>query len=123
MLLITISVFCLLVGRDYVGDWLIGPLQMIGSRSYTLKESEQGYHQLLDGLDNFNQLTVNAMEAKAWGLIQGGSGVFEVPPTYNDTAVVFDSMFFNNYGTRSMEGDFQSWNWMAPFKIGMFMFR
>jgi len=38
------------VGRDLVGDWLVGPLQY-PTATYTLKDAQAGYENLLSELD------------------------------------------------------------------------
>ena len=74
---------------------------------------------MIDDLENLNDNVIRALEAKAWGVISGGAGFFEIQPTYNDSLVVMDSLFFNNYGIRTFDGvEFVSWNWAAPFRIG-----
>lgn len=62
----------------------------------------------------------NAFDAKAYGFLNGGAAVFEAAPTYGLDAKIWDSVFFNNYGVRSVcpRTDFVSWNWAAPFKLG-----
>merc|ERR1712100_71011 len=44
----------------------------------------------------------------------------EVMPFYPDDQRVWSSVFFNNYGVRSMHEDagVVSWNWGAPFLLG-----
>lgn len=46
--------------------------------------------------------------------------MFEAAPTYGLDAKIWDSVFFNNYGVRSIDSQagFVSWNWAAPFKLG-----
>ena len=106
--------------RNVVGDWLIGPLQYVAAAEYTLVDAQRGYERLLDDLDHLGESVQRAVDAKAYGLYRGGAAVFEVLPTYGDDSKVFDSIFFNNYGVRTVrpESGFRSWNWGAPFKLG-----
>lgn len=106
--------------RNLVGDWLIGPLQHVPKGEYTLEDAQRGYERLLDDLDNLGESVRRAFDAKAYGLYNGGAAVFEVPPTYGDDSRIFDGIFFNNYGVRTVrpESGFFSWNWAAPFKLG-----
>jgi hypothetical protein len=106
--------------RNLVGDWLVGPLQHVPRGEYTLEDAQRGYEQLLDDLDNLGVSVQRAFDAKAYGLYNGGAAVFEALPTYGDDARIFGSIFFNNYGVRTVhpESGFFSWNWAAPFKLG-----
>jgi hypothetical protein len=106
--------------RNLVGDWLIGPLQYVPAGPYTLEDAQRGYERLLDDLDNLGESVRRALEAKAYGVYRGGAAVFEVLPTYGDDSRVFDGIFFNNYGVRTVrhESGCRSWNWAAPFKLG-----
>ena len=62
-----------------------------------------------------------SFEAKAYGVLNGGAAAFEAPPTFGDDLMLLDSVFFNNYGTRTVHEDAQcvGWNWGAPFKLGV----
>jgi hypothetical protein len=109
--------------RNFVGDWLVGPLQypeQIGSRQYTLHDAMLGYRSLLDELDNVGEPVKRAFWAKAYGLYTQGSALFQAPVTFADDSRIADSVFFNNYGVRSVhpDADFVSWNWGAPFGLG-----
>jgi len=108
-------------GRSLVGDWLIGPSQPVGSR-YELADAQKGYEELYTELKDVGPATRSAFWAKAYGLVNSGAALFELLPTYNDTSHVCDrSIFMNNYGVRTMpEGSpFHSWNWNAPFWLGV----
>jgi hypothetical protein len=106
--------------RSAVGDWLIGPLQHVPGERYTLEDAQRGYERLVRDLDVMGDDVRRAFDAKAYGLLNGGAAVFELPPTYGLDAQIWDSIFFNNYGVRSVcrQADFVSWNWSAPFKLG-----
>jgi hypothetical protein len=106
--------------RSAVGDWLIGPLQRVSEERYTLEDAQRGYERLVRDLDVMGEDIRCAFDAKAYGLLNGGAAVFELPPTYGLDAKIWDSVFFNNYGVRSVcrQADFVSWNWSAPFKLG-----
>ncbi len=106
--------------RNLVGDWLVGPLQRIPKSGYSLEDAQRGYEQLVCELDSAGEGVRRAFHAKAYGLINGGAAVFEAVPTYGLDAKIWDSVFFNNYGVRSVaaESGFVCWNWSAPFKLG-----
>jgi hypothetical protein len=106
--------------RNAVGDWLVGPLQHVARERYTLEDAQRGYERLVGDLDVMAEDVRRAFDAKAYGLLNGGAAVFEVPPTYGLDAKIWDSIFFNNYGIRSVcrQAGFISWNWSAPFKLG-----
>jgi hypothetical protein len=106
--------------RNAVGDWLVGPLQHVPKQRYTLEDAQRGYERLVRDLDVMGEDVRRAFDAKAYGLLNGGAAVFEVLPTYGLDAKIWDSIFFNNYGIRSVcrQAGFVSWNWSAPFKLG-----
>jgi hypothetical protein len=81
---------------------------------------QRGYELLVGDLDTLGQEVRRAFDAKAYGFLNGGAAVFEAVPTYGRDAKIWDSVFFNNYGVRSVcpEAGFVSWNWAAPFKLG-----
>ena len=104
--------------RKLVGDWLIGPVQRIPRDEYTLQDAQRGYERLVRELDSLGEDVRRAFDAKAYGL-STEAGRFEALPTYGLDARTWDSIFFNNYGVRSVwpEAGFISWNWLAPFKL------
>ncbi|HTW65637.1 MAG TPA: SRPBCC family protein, partial [Bryobacteraceae bacterium] len=104
--------------RNLVGDWLIGPIQRIPRDRYTLQDAQLGYQRLVHDLDNLGEDARRAFDAKAYGL-STEAGRFEALPTYGLDARTWDSIFFNNYGPRSVcpEAGCISWNWLAPFKL------
>jgi hypothetical protein len=108
------------VERNIVGDWLVGPVQHVPRERYTLEDAQRGYERLVRDLDALDEQVQRAFDAKAYGLLNGGAAVFEALPTYGLDAKIWDSVFFNNYGVRSIcpEAGFVSWNWAAPFKLG-----
>ncbi len=103
-----------------IGDWLVGRLQYIPEDGYTLEDAQRGYERIVRELDGMGEDVRRAFEAKAYGFINGGAAVFALPPTYGLDAKVWDSVFFNNYGVRSVcpQAGLVSWNWSAPFKLG-----
>ncbi len=105
--------------RNLVGDWLVGPVQRIPRDRYTLEEAQRGYERLVRDLDTMGEDVCRAFDAKAYG-VTTEAGLFEALPTYGLDARTWDSIFFNNYGVRSVrpEAGFVSWNWVAPFKLG-----
>ena len=109
--------------RNLVGDWLVGPFERVRARpggAYTLADAQLGYERLLADLESLGGSVGRALEAKAYGLLNGGAAAFEAPPTYGDDFTIFSSIFFNNYGRREIHPDAGcvGWNWGAPFKLG-----
>lgn len=104
--------------RNLVGDWLIGPVQRIPKDRYTIEDAQRGYDRLIRDLDDLEEEVRNAFDAKAYG-ITTEAGLFEALPIYGLDARTWDSIFFNNYGVRSVcpEAGCVSWNWVAPFKL------
>ena len=110
-----------LPARNLVGDWLIGPLQRVPHGvEYTLDAAQDKYGQLLAELEALSGGVARAAEARAYGVVTGGAAMCEVMPFYPDDQRVWSSVFFNNYGLRSMHPDagVLSWNWGAPFQLG-----
>ncbi len=105
--------------RNLVGDWLVGSIQRISKDRYSLEDAQYGYEQLVRDLESLGEHVRRAFDAKAYGFLNGGAAVFEALPTYGLDARIWDSVFFNNYGVRSIvsESGFVSWNWAAPFKL------
>jgi hypothetical protein len=106
--------------RNIIGDWLVGPVQRVPRDRYTLEDAQRGYERLVRDLDTLGEEVRRTFDAKAYGFLNGGAAVFEAAPTYGLPAKIWDSVFFNNYGVRSVcpEAGFVSWNWAAPFKMG-----
>jgi hypothetical protein len=106
--------------RDWVGDWLFGPLQVV-EQPYTLEAANEGYHQLMSDIDNMSGQVAEAFEAKAYGLQNAGASGFEFIPPYGlPTRMLSSAIFFNNYGQRTIvpEAEVVHWNWAAPFDLG-----
>ena len=108
--------------RNLVGDWLVGPLQRI-DESYDIKQSQKEYESLLDQLNNprVDSEVSKSLMAKAYGGVQSGAASFEPWATYPyDAALMQDTLFFNNYGKRTIPDDLGvvSWNWCAPMHLG-----
>ena len=82
--------------------------------------TRRSYERLVRDLDTLGEEVRRAFDAKAYGLLNGGAAVFEVAPTYGLDAMIWDSVFFNNYGVRSVcpQAGLVSWNCAAPFKLG-----
>lgn len=107
--------------RDFVGEWLVGPLQYVPSGEYTIEDAHASYENLQDELREIGPRTQDSFMAKAYGIINCGAALFEMLPTYNDGMGVFDRcLFMNNYGVRTIpeESHFLAWNWNAPFWFG-----
>src|SRR5262249_48897202 len=105
--------------RNVVGDWLIGLLQPLARDPLTLADAQIIYEQLVRNLDTLGTGVQRACDAMAYALI-GGAAVFQAAPTYGLPARIWDSIWFNNYGIRSVcaQSGFISWNWAAPFGLG-----
>ena len=110
--------------RDFVGDWLLGPQQLVSERlapdgQYTLEKAHAGYKTLLYELDGLSGAVARAAEAKHYALVNNGAATFEAWPFYGDHSRVWDSLFFNNYGPRSVHEDagLVTYNWGAPFYL------
>lgn len=106
--------------RVLTGDWLIGPLQYIGSRTYGHQEAHKGYEDLLADLDQLRRPALRSLEGKAWGLASGGASLFEFLPAYCDDCRLMSSIFLNNYGIREVTPDsgIHHYNWQAPYRFG-----
>jgi hypothetical protein len=107
--------------RDYVGDWLIGPVSHVPA-NFDLPAATAAYKEMIADLDEIGPMTRKAIWAKAYGLANSGAAAFEIPPTYNDDAHMLDRcLFMNNYGARTMpaESPFHTWNWNAPIWLGV----
>lgn len=107
--------------RNLVGDWLIGPYQrVLPNEDYSLEAAERGYRMLRTELASHDGAVRRAFEAKAYGVLNGGAAAFEAPPTYGDANTLMNSVFFNNYGTRTVHAGAEciGWNWGAPFGLG-----
>ena len=107
-----------------VSDWLIGPQQIVSERlapdgQYTLEQAHAGYTTLLTELDELSGAVARAAEGKHYALVNNGAASFETWPFYPDHSRVWDSLFFNNYGVRSVHEDagLVSYNWGAPFYL------
>jgi len=106
--------------RDFVGEWLVGPLAYADA-DYDLQKAQQGYVEMTADLDDFGPRTQRSFMAKAYGLLSCGAAPFEIVPTYNDDAHVLDrTLFMNNYGVRKNANPaFAAWNWNAPLWLGV----
>jgi len=108
--------------RSFVGDWLIAPLHKIraaGLRRYTLADSQQAYETLLEELASCGNFVKRAFYARVFGVVKGGAAAFEKAPTYADSNCLCDSLFFNNYGVRTICEDSKcvSFNWSGAGKL------
>ena len=120
-MLVTSAFEPLVAERNVVGDFLVGPLQRVAAdEDYTLARSQAGYDTLRAELKACSGAVARAFAAKAYGILNGGAAAFEAPPTYGEPLMLMDSLFFNNYGTRSIHEDAGciGWNWGAPFGLG-----
>jgi len=107
--------------RDFVGDWLVGPVQYV-TGDYSLVDAQKGVVALREELKGPGPAVCRSFMAKAYGLVNSGAATFEVFPTFNDDAHIMSKcLFMNNYGVRDMpEGsNFVAWNWNAPMWLGV----
>lgn len=105
--------------RDLVGDWLVGVSEVVPS-DYTLEQAQEGYEDLRKELETFGPCTRNSFYGKAYGLVNSGAATFEAIPPYNDNAhFLSGTVFMNNYGVREIGKPFHTWNWNAPFWLGI----
>ena len=92
------------VKRDMVGDWLVGPLQRIDGK-YDLDKSHKEYLSLIDQLERprRDSEVAKSLMGKAYGGFISGAATFEPWATYPyDSQLLHDTVFFNNYGVRTM---------------------
>jgi hypothetical protein len=110
--------------RDFVGDWLFGPIQRVpqSPQSYGVDEAMIGYKELQDECDNIGPIMKECIMAKAYGLLNSGAAMFQFMPCYNVWYHALDRcIFMNNYGIRTMPkgSPFHTWNWNAPAWFGI----
>ena len=110
--------------RNIIGDWLVGPVQRLNtSIPYTLEQAQVEYDRLLLELKEFphDGEVAQSFNAKAYGLLNHGAAMWELFPVYGyDSGLFGPSVFFNNYGIRTIDdtANVFSWNWVAPFYLG-----
>lgn len=107
--------------RDLVGDWLLGPVQMVPDE-FGLKEAQDNYTGLIKDLEEIGPATRTSFWAKAYGVFNSGAAGFELLPTYNTFHHPLNrQIFMNNYGVRTMPAGspFHTWNWNAPLWFGV----
>ena len=108
--------------RAFVGDWLIAPLHRLraaGVTDYTLADAQRAYVTLLDDLASCKAAVMRAFYARVFGVVKGGAATFEKAPTYADDNRLCDSLFFNNYGLRTVHPDAKcrSFNWSGAGEL------
>ena len=107
--------------RDFVGDWLFGPIQRVPPGEYDLAAAQRGYAALLGDLDAMAGSAADAFDAKAYGPTSQGASGFEASGCYGlPTRLASSSIFFNNYGVRTMTDKAKvfSWSWAMPGDVG-----
>ena len=104
--------------RRFVGDWLIGMMHYFGDE-FSYEDAQQVYETTLKNLKSMEGNALSAAQSKAYCAL-GGAGIFEFFPFYAERARVFDGIFFNNYGLRTIHPDAElySYNWGAPMRLG-----
>jgi hypothetical protein len=101
-----------------------GPVQRLDPNvPYTLEKSQEEYNKLISELTHFpsDGEVAQSFNAKAYGLTNHGAAGWEFFPCYGyDVGLMGPSVFFNNYGLRTMDDNANvfSWNWVAPFYFG-----
>ena len=106
--------------RNLCGDWLVGPIHFIpkSQTTYRYQDAINMRNDLHKNLKDHNGNVLEAFESRAYGKFQAGVQQYQMcTPT---TTPVFDMIWFNNYGLRTIHPDagFKSWNWGAPFGMG-----
>jgi len=106
--------------RNLCGDWLIGPIHRISSskQTYEYQDAIDMRNELHQNLKDHSGNVLEAFESRAYGKFQAGVQQYQMC-TPQETPV-FDMIWFNNYGLRTIHKDsgFLSWNWGAPFGMG-----
>ena len=106
--------------RNLCGDWLIGPIHFIpkSQKTYTYQDAIDMRNDLHKNLKDHDGNVLESFESRAYGKFQAGVQQYQMC-TPQDTPV-FDMIWFNNYGLRTIHKDagFKSWNWGAPFGMG-----
>ena len=90
--------------------------------SYTLQDAQASYAEMSADIKNLGPMTQKSIWAKAYGIFNCGAAGFEALPSYNDPAhVLHRCIFMNNYGIRTVneECGMLTWNWNAPFWLGI----
>jgi len=114
--------------RRFVGDWLVGVLHKVrtwgrslGLKTYTVDDAQQFYEDLVEGLATTDKSVQDAFYSRVLGKLKGGAAAFEKTPCYPGNSRLNDSLFFNNYGYRTIHEDSGcvGFNWSGAGKVGI----
>jgi hypothetical protein len=114
--------------RRFVGDWLIGILhrvrtwgRLFGLQTYTMDDAQQFYQDLIEGLETTDASVRDGFYSRVLGKLKGGAAAFEKTPCFPGNSRLNDSLFFNNYGYRTIHKDSGcvGFNWSGAGKVGI----
>jgi len=114
--------------RRFVGDWLIGVLhrvrtwgRLFGLSTYKVDDAQQFYESLVDGLATTDSSVRDGFYSRVLGKLKGGAAAFEKTPCFPGNSRLNDSLFFNNYGVRTIHEDSGcvGFNWSGAGKVGI----
>ena len=114
--------------RRFVGDWLIGILHRVRTwsrllrlDSYKMEDAKKFYQELISGLKTTNASVQDGFYSRVLGKVKGGAATFEKTPCFPGNSRLNDSLFFNNYGIRTMHDDSGcvGFNWSGAGKVGI----
>ena len=114
--------------RRFVGDWLIGVLHRIrtwrrrcGGARYAVADAQAFYRDLVSGLAVTDAAVRDGFYSRVLGKLKGGAAAFEKTPCFPGRSRLNDSLFFNNYGPRSVHPDAGcvAFNWSGAGKVGI----
>ena len=114
--------------RRFVGDWLVGILhrvrtwgRFLGVQTYTMDDAQRFYEDLIEGLGTTDASVRDAFYSRVLGKLKGGAAAFEKTPCFPGHSRLNDSLFFNNYGYRTIHPDSGcvGFNWSGAGKVGI----
>lgn len=114
--------------RRFVGDWLIGVLHRVrtwgrffGLQTYKVDDAQQFYQDLIEGLGTTDASIRDGFYSRVLGKLKGGAAAFEKTPCFPGNSRLNDSLFFNNYGIRTIHEDSGcvGFNWSGAGKVGI----
>jgi len=114
--------------RRFVGDWLIGILhrvrtwsRLFGIDNYKVEDAKKFYQELISGLKTTDASVRDGFYSRVLGKVKGGAATFEKTPCFPGNSRLNDSLFFNNYGVRTMHPDSGcvGFNWSGAGKVGI----
>jgi hypothetical protein len=114
--------------RRFVGDWLIGVLHKVRTwgrlfrlQTYKVDDAQQFYQDLIEGLGTTDASIRDGLYSRVLGKLKGGAAAFEKTPCFPGNSRLNDSLFFNNYGIRTIHEDAGcvGFNWSGAGKVGI----